>query len=157
MTQPHKRTKRLKRLEMARCHLNEHAFYELIPLIIRYAKQQFYLYPNLMVTFLIRTEFVSLEGNEFSSLELKIFARQLRESQHVKLETLVLNNCGLNDECLNEASKFVPYVPHLQLQNGDFTISGIKHLVRNFKKAKELTSVTIKKSRNVLTSYNFLA
>ncbi len=45
MTQPVKKTKRLKRLDLSRCCLNEHAFYELIPLILK-------------------TEHVIMEGNQ---------------------------------------------------------------------------------------------
>ena len=35
VTQPHKKTRRLKRLDLSRCCLNEHAFYELIPLVLK--------------------------------------------------------------------------------------------------------------------------
>ena len=50
------RLRKLRRLEMSRCHLNEHAFYELMPVVMR-------------------TEHVVLEGNRFFPLEMKIFAR----------------------------------------------------------------------------------
>lgn len=124
MTQPHKKTKRLKRLEMARCHLNEHAFYELIPLITR-------------------TEFVSLEGNSFSPLELKIFARQLRESQNSKLETLMLNNCQMDNDCLAEIAKFLFHVPNLHLQNNSFNIQGIKVIGKYYKKLENVGKLKV--------------
>lgn len=43
---------------------------------------------------------------QFSPLELKIFARQVRDSERLKLDTLVLTNCNLDDACLNEVAKF---------------------------------------------------
>lgn len=116
IVQPHKRWRRLRRLDMSRCHLNEHAFYELIPLILR-------------------TEQVLLEGNEFSPLELKIFARQVREMQQgYRLETLTLNGCQLDDDSLHEIAKFATKIANLQLQNNAFTIDGISALVRSCKK-----------------------
>ena len=59
---------------MSRCHLNEHAFYELMPVVLR-------------------TEHVVLEGNRFFPLEMKIFARQVRECNARRLDTLVLSGC----------------------------------------------------------------
>jgi len=35
MTQPQRKTRKLKRLDVSRCRMNEHAFYELIPLVLR--------------------------------------------------------------------------------------------------------------------------
>ncbi len=58
MTQPQKKTRKLKKLDVSRCRLNEHSFHELIPLILR-------------------TEHVILEGNEITPLELKILGRQV--------------------------------------------------------------------------------
>ena len=111
ITQPQKKTKRLKKLEMSRCHLNEHAFYELMPLIIK-------------------TETVIMEGNEFSPLELKIFARQVRDSEKLKLETFHLNSCKLNDECLQEIAKFITHIPHMQLMNNQFSALGMRSVAK---------------------------
>ena len=61
-------------MEMSRCHLNEHAFYELMPVVLR-------------------TERVVLEGNRFFPLEMKIFARQVKECNALRLDTLVLSGC----------------------------------------------------------------
>ena len=115
ITQPHKKTKRLKKLEMSRCHLNEHAFYELMPLIMK-------------------TETVIMEGNEFSPLELKIFARQVRDSEKLKLETFHLNSCKLNDECLQEIAKFITHVPHMQLMNNHFSAVGMRTVAKYCRK-----------------------
>ena len=62
---------------MSRCHLNEHAFYELLPVVLR-------------------TSHVGLEGNRFFPLEMKIFARQVRECNNLKLETIVLSGCQVS-------------------------------------------------------------
>lgn len=127
ITQPHKKTKRLRRLDMSRCHLNEHAFYEMIPLTIK-------------------TEEVTLEGNEFTPLEMKIFARQIREAQTVKLETLNLTNCQLDDECLAEIAKFATKIANLILQANTFSSVGIKALVKYCKKHEmgNLKSINMK-------------
>ncbi|TRY77862.1 hypothetical protein TCAL_08134 [Tigriopus californicus] len=127
ITQPHKKTKRLRKLDMSRCHLNEHAFYEMIPLTIK-------------------TEEVTLEGNEFTPLEMKIFARQIREAQTVKLETLNLTNCQLDDECLAEIAKFATKVANLILQANVFSHIGIKAFVKYCKKHEmgNLKSINLK-------------
>ena len=62
---------------MSRCHLNEHAFYELIPVVMR-------------------TEHVVLEGNRFFPLEMKIFARQVKDCTALRLDTIVLTGCQVN-------------------------------------------------------------
>lgn len=79
---------------------------------------------------ILRTEHVILEGNEFTPLELKIFARQVRDSQNVKLDTLVLNSCKLDDECLSEIGKFVTKVPNIHLQNNVFTLEGLSAVTK---------------------------
>ncbi len=115
ITQPQKKTKRLKRMDLSRCSLNEHAFYELIPLILK-------------------TEQVILEGNRFSPLELKIFARQVRESDKTRLDTLILTNCQLDDVCLYEIAKFAFKIPNLVLQGGNFSSEGLRHLAKYCRK-----------------------
>ena len=62
---------------MSRCHLNEHAFYELIPVVMR-------------------TEHVVLEGNRFFPLEMKIFARQVKDCTALRLDTIVLTGCQVS-------------------------------------------------------------
>ncbi|XP_040568207.1 uncharacterized protein [Lepeophtheirus salmonis] len=111
-----RKTKRLKKIELGRCNINDHAFYELIPLILR-------------------TEVVILDGNDLYPLELRIFARHLKEkagegSNAMKLKTLVLSNCNLLDDCLFELSRCITYVPNVDLRNNKFTIEGLRTLAK---------------------------
>jgi len=128
MTQPQRKTKRLRRLDVSRCRLNEHAFYELIPLLLRTG--EVILYAQGLLETPILSERVVLEGNELTPLELKIFARQVREAERPKLDTLVMNHCALDDECLAELAKFAFRIPHLHLQGNTFTAAGVQTLAR---------------------------
>ena len=127
---------------MSRCHLNEHAFYELIPVVLR-------------------TSHVGLEGNRFFPLEMKIFARQVRECNNLKLETIVLSGCQvgqndpnyvgrsscrkvlltsfvqmdwlllqLDDDCLAEAAKWMTHVPSVVMSNNEFGPDGARALAK---------------------------
>jgi len=80
--------------------------------------------------FFVRAERVILDGNELTPLELKIFARQLREAERPRLDTLVLNHCALDDDCLAEIAKFCFRVPNLQLQGNTFSAAGLGALTR---------------------------
>ena len=49
-----------------------------------------------MIPIILRTDHVVLEGNRFFPVEMKILARQIRETLGVKLDTIVLTNCQVN-------------------------------------------------------------
>ncbi len=74
---------------------------------------------------------VTLDGNLFSPLELKIFARQVRECERLKLDTLALTNCKLDDACLAEVGKFAFRVRSLNLQGGQFGAEGLRSLAKH--------------------------
>ena len=50
-----------------------------------------------------------LEGNRFFPLEMKIFARQVRECNNLKLETIVLSGCQVSKNQLAAG-----YLSHLR-------------------------------------------
>ncbi|QQP51112.1 Si:ch211214b163 [Caligus rogercresseyi] len=116
-----RKTKRLKKIELGRCNINDHGFYELIPLILK-------------------TEVVILDGNDLFPLELRIFARQLKEKVAeakgvMKLQTLVLSNCSLLDDCLFELSRCITHIPNVDLRNNKFTIEGLRALAKFCRKS----------------------
>ena len=115
ITQTRKKTRRLKKIEMSRCNINDHAFYELMPLILK-------------------TETVILDGNELYPLELRIFARQVKECENLRLKNFVLANSNLQDDCLAEMAKFMTRIRNIDLRNNHFTYEGLKCLARTIRK-----------------------
>ncbi len=61
----------------------------------------------------------------------------MRESgdKVLRLDTLVLNNCQLDDECLNEVAKFAWRVPNLHLQGGVFTPTSMRTLTKHLRRS----------------------
>ena len=100
---------------MSRCHLNEHAFYELMPVVMR-------------------TEHVVLEGNRFFPLEMKIFARQEITFQKIKR-----SNIAVLDQILNELSILCRQVKECTaLRLDTIVLTGCQVSVYTFRRSNHL-------------------
>ena len=116
MAAVHRRSKKLRKLDMSRCQLSQNGFYELIPI-------------------LLKTEHVVLQGNHISPIELKIFSSQIRESKGgVVLKTLDISSANLTDESLQQISKLAFLVENIDLHNSSFGPDGVSMLVKCFHK-----------------------
>ncbi|XP_023335724.1 uncharacterized protein LOC111706991 [Eurytemora carolleeae] len=123
----HRRTKHLAKLDMSRCQLSEHGFFELIPIILK-------------------TEHVILQGNPISPIELKIFSRQIRDAKKLTLKTLDISSSNLNDSCLHQISKFVFFIENVDLHNSNFGQEGLQMLVKCCEKlgVKQLKTLNLR-------------
>ena len=72
--------------------------------------------------------------NLLTPIELKIFARQIRDAKDVTVKTLDLSSSNLNDDCLYEIAKFVTFLENVDVHNSNFTTESLEMLVKCCKK-----------------------
>ncbi|CAB4065479.1 unnamed protein product [Lepeophtheirus salmonis] len=89
-----RKTKRLKKIELGRCNINDHAFYELIPLILR--TEVVILDGNdLCITYVPN---VDLRNNKFTIEGLRTLAKFCRKRDMGELKAINLRGCGITSD-----------------------------------------------------------
>ena len=95
---------------MSRTNIGKSGFFELIPI-------------------LLRTEQVTIQGNELSALELKQFSTKLKEEENPQIKVLDISSTGLSNESMPQISSFINLIESIDLHNSNFSPDSMKTLV----------------------------
>ena len=95
---------------MSRTNIGKSGFFELIPV-------------------LLRTEQVTIQGNELSALELKEFSTKLKEEENPQIKVLDISSTGLSNESMPQISSFINLIESIDLHNSNFSPDSMKTLV----------------------------
>ena len=101
---------KLAKLDMSRTNIGKSGFFELIPI-------------------LLRTEQVTIQGNELSALELKQFSTKLKEEENPQIKVLDISSTGLSNESMPQISSFINLIESIDLHNSSFSPDSMKTLV----------------------------
>ena len=106
----------MKKLDLSCCELSQRGFFEFIPI-------------------LLKTEHVILQGNPISPIDLKILSKQIHDAKgKTALKTLDMSSSNLNDESLQQISKFAFLLENVDFQNSNFGPEGMESLIKCFHK-----------------------